>query len=206
MIMNPNGDVQFNEEQCADAYNEDSSQPADTLATSLKFTAMHHAHRAAFHSRPRMVCIVDLAGVIPVNILQRTIHYRVRGQCWHVIANQRATGLYHFDGCGYKNITRLSLGENDAQRRFHRHLRDLAEKGHTTRKKTSESGFGPDLELKCIPNECPPTSLAGAGAGASMLGGGRPGKILKTPNVQLEASGSWKRMRLCRMVEQLKTR
>lgn len=58
-------------------------------------------------------------------------------------------------------------------------------KGHATRKKTSESGLGPDLRLKCIPNECPPTSPAGAGVGASMLGGGRPGKILKTPNVQL---------------------
>ncbi|KYN10537.1 hypothetical protein ALC57_17142 [Trachymyrmex cornetzi] len=65
----------------------------------------------------------------------------------------------------------------------------LGGKGHATRKKTSESGLGPDLGLKCIPNECPPTSPAGAGAGASMLGGGRPGKILKTPNVQLEASG-----------------
>ncbi|KYN34783.1 hypothetical protein ALC56_10751 [Trachymyrmex septentrionalis] len=137
------------------------SQPADTLATSLKFTTMHHAHRAAFHSRPRMVCIVDLAGVIPVNILQRTIHYRVRGQCWHVIANQRATGLMALP---QKYRTRLSLGENGTQRRFHRHLRDL------------------------------------------MLGGGRPGKILKTPNVQLEASGGGQRMRLCRTVEQLKTR
>ncbi|EGI64740.1 hypothetical protein G5I_06930 [Acromyrmex echinatior] len=169
------------------------SQPADTLATSLKFTAMHHAHRAAFHSRPRMVCIVDLAGVIPVNILQRTIHYRVRGQCWSLDINVivDTIGAYYLRrmALAQKYRTRLSLGENDAQRRFHRHLRDLAQKGHATRKKTSESGFGPDLGLKCIPNECPPTSPAGVGVGASMLGGGRPGKILKTPNVQLEASG-----------------
>ncbi|KYQ46514.1 hypothetical protein ALC60_14444 [Trachymyrmex zeteki] len=136
------------------------SQPVDTLATSLKFTTMHHAHRAAFHSRPRMVCIVDLAGVIPVNILQRTIHYRVRGQCWSLSINV----IVDIIGAYYP--------------------RRMA-KGHATRKKTSESGLGPDLRLKCIPNECPPTSPAGAGVGASMLGGGRPGKILKTPNVQL---------------------
>lgn len=29
-------------------------------------------------------------------------------------------------------------------------------KDQATRKKTSESGPGPDSELKCIPNECPP--------------------------------------------------
>ncbi|KYM95796.1 hypothetical protein ALC62_13547 [Cyphomyrmex costatus] len=127
------------------------SQPADTLATSLKFTTMHHAHRAAFHNRPRMVCIVDLAGVIPVNILQRTIHYRVRGQCWSLI-----TLNVIVDTIGTCYPRGMAL-------RFHRHLRDLAENlPSATRKKTSESGLGPDLGLKCIPNECPPPLPAGA--------------------------------------------
>lgn len=37
---------------------------------------------------PANACIVDLVGVIPVNILAYNT-LQVRGQCWRVIANQR---------------------------------------------------------------------------------------------------------------------
>lgn len=62
------------------------SQPADTLATSLKFTAMYHAPGCTA-ARGRLYCRFSQGNsckhTAPCNTL------RVRGQCWRVIANQR---------------------------------------------------------------------------------------------------------------------
>lgn len=62
------------------------SQPADTLATSLKFTAMYHAPGCTA-ARVRLYCRFSQGNSCKHTAPCDTL--RVRGQCWRVIANQR---------------------------------------------------------------------------------------------------------------------